>query len=199
MCGAAFSLRAQIFAAAGFVVLCVDTRGTPGFGEDFGNLLRTRFPGDDFDDLMRGIDSAMGRGGIDAHRVAISGGLLAAWAIGHTARFTAAVLRRPVADWTSAVALEPGRHPRAAPWMGALPWDDPDQYIKHSPLFFAQNFKTPALVIAPDGDAQARELWFALRARTTGSAWARIPEDGKPASDVLRLETELAWLKQQLR
>jgi dipeptidyl aminopeptidase/acylaminoacyl peptidase len=192
MCGAEFPLRAQIFAARGFAVLCVNTRGTPGFGEDFGNLLRTRFPGDDFDDLMRGVDAALAKGGIDPQRIFLSGGLLAAWAIGHTDRFRAAVICRPIADWTSAVSLTRDGYRRAAAWMGALPWDDPDQYTKHSPLFFAQNFKTPALVIG--GDAQARELFFALQARKVDAALAPLPDDGKPGTAVLELETKLAWL-----
>ena len=191
MCGTEFSLRAQVFAARGFAVLCVNTRGTPGYGENFGNLLRTRFPGDDFDDLMRGVDAALAKGGVDPRRVFLTGGLLAAWAIGHTDRFAAAVVRRPIADWTSAVALAPGGYRRAA-WMGAMPWDDPDQYVKHSPLFFAPNFKTPTLVIG-DG-AQARELYFALRARQVESALLRSAADGKPGTLVLQWETELGWL-----
>ena len=62
MCGVDFRLRAQIFAARGFVVLCANPRGTPGYGEEFGNLIRSRFPGDDFDDLMRGVDHLIAKG-----------------------------------------------------------------------------------------------------------------------------------------
>jgi dipeptidyl aminopeptidase/acylaminoacyl peptidase len=191
MCGAEFSLRAQIFAARGFAVQCVNPRGTPGYGEDFGNLLRTRFPGDDFDDLMRGVDVAIAKGGIDPRHVFLAGGLLAAWTIGHTDRFAAAVIRRPIAEWTSAVALGPDGYRRAA-WMGALPWDDPDQYVQHSPLFFARNFKTPTLVIGDD--VQSRELYFALQARQVDSALVRLADDHKPSTQVLELESELAWL-----
>jgi len=190
MSGAEFPLRAQILAARGYVVLSVNPRGTAGYGEDFGNLLRTRFPGDDFDDLMRAVDAAIARGGIDPKRVVLRGGLLAAWAIGHTPRFAAAVLRRPIADWTSAVALASGY--RRAAWMGAMPWDDPDQYVQHSPIFFARNFKTPALVVGDD--AQSRELYFALQARHVDSALASLADDGKPATRVLELEAELSWM-----
>jgi len=193
MCGAEFSLRAQIFAARGFAVLCVNTRGTPGYGEVFGNLLRTRFPGDDFDDLMRGVDAAIAKGGIDHKRVFLTGGLLAAWAIGHTDRFAAATLRRPISDWTSAIALAPDGYRRASAWMGALPWEDAKQYVEHSPLFFAQNFKTPALLVGDD--PQARELYFALKARAVECALLRLPEDGKPGTEVLELESEIGWFE----
>jgi dipeptidyl aminopeptidase/acylaminoacyl peptidase len=195
MAGVEFSLRAQILAARGWMVLTLNPRGTSGYGEVFGNLLRTRFPGDDFDDVMRGVDAAIGRGGIDAHRVALSGGLLAAWAIGHTDRFATVVVRRPIADWASAVALAPAGSRRAA-WMGALPWEEPDQYTRHSPLFFAGNFKTPTLVMGDD--VQSRELYFALEARHVESALARLANDPKPATRVLELEAELAWLERWL-
>jgi acylaminoacyl-peptidase len=78
MCGPEFRWRGQWFAARGFVVLCANPRGTPGYGEEFGNLIRSRFPGDDFDDLMRGVDAVIARGFIDPERLAIRGGLLAA-------------------------------------------------------------------------------------------------------------------------
>jgi dipeptidyl aminopeptidase/acylaminoacyl peptidase len=194
MCGGEFNLRAQIFAARGFVVLCANPRGTPGYGEEFGNLLRTRFPGDDADDLLRGVDFALAKGYLDARRLAVSGGLLAAWLIGHTSRFQAAVARRPIVDWTMDAALDrdPLRHP--AEWMGGMPWDDPDQYVKHSPIYFAASFKTPTLVIAEGGDPQAAALYFALQSRKVESALVRLPAVPQIADRVAEMEAELAWL-----
>jgi acylaminoacyl-peptidase len=170
MCGDDFRLRAQIFAARGFVVLCANPRGTPGYGEEFGNLIRSRFPGDAFDDIMRGVDYLISKGTIDPARLSISGGLLAAWAIGHTERFRAAVVRHAIADWLTDVAHAPDGVYRAAAWMGAMPWDDPDQYVKHSPIYFAGNFRTPTLVLASDPDPGAEELYFARQARKVDSA-----------------------------
>lgn len=193
MCGPEFRLRPQIFAAHGYVVLCVNPRGTPGYGEEFGNLIHSRYPGDDFDDLMRGLDAVIAKGYVDPKRITVVGGLLAAWAIGHTPRFAAAVVRRPITDWVANVALEPDGYYRAAAWMGALPWDNPEQYVKHSPIFFAQNFKTPALVISGDRDPQSDELFFALQARKVESALVRLQAD-KPSHAVLELEATLGWL-----
>ena len=194
MCGGEFNLRAQIFAARGFVVLCANPRGTPGYGEEFGNLLRTRFPGADADDLLRGVDSVLAKGYIDSGRLHVIGGLLAAWIIGHTDRFAAAVARKPIVDWTMEAAL--GRDParRVAAWMGALPWEDPDQYMKHSPLYFAGSFKTRTLVIEEGDDPQAAALYFALESRKVESALVRLPKTPQPADRVMELEAELAWL-----
>ena len=194
MYGPEFNLRAQILAARGFVVLCANPRGTPGYGEEFGNLLPTRYPGDDYDDLMRGVDLAAARPYVDGARLAVAGGLLAAWTIGHTTRFRSAVVRRPVVDWVADVALAPGGLEHALSWMHALPWDDPDQYVKHSPINFAGNFRTPTLVLAEEGDPQAEELWFALQNRKVESAFVRLAASPGPADTLLELEAALAWL-----
>lgn len=194
MCGDDFRLRAQILAARGFVVLCANPRGTPGYGEEFGNLIRSRFPGDDFDDIMRGVDYLISKGTIDPARLSISGGLLAAWAIGHTERFRAAVVRHAIADWLTDVAHAPDGVYRAAAWMGAMPWDDPDQYVKHSPIYFAGNFRTPTLVLASDPDPGAEELYFALQAQKIDSALVRFGKPPRPSQVILEWEATLAWL-----
>lgn len=194
MCGVEFRLRAQIVAAKGFVVLCANPRGTPGYGEQFGLLLRSRYPGDDFDDLLHGAEFLAARPYIDGARMAVAGGLVAAWAIGHTDRFRAAVIRRPIVDWGIHVTTAPDGARRAAEWMGGFPWEDPEQYVKHSPLYFAQNFKTPSLVIAAGPDAASDALYFALRERKVDAALVRLPGTGSPSEVVMELDAALAWL-----
>jgi acylaminoacyl-peptidase len=189
MCGGEFRLRSQILAAAGFIVLCANPRGTPGYGEAFGNLIRSGIPGDAFDDLMAGVEAVSAKSFVDHARIGIVGGLMAAWAVGHTDRFHAAVARRPVADFTVDVATSPDGVHRAAAWMGAWPWVDPEQYVKHSPLYFAGNFKTPTLVIAGEHDAGAEELFFALRLEKVDSAMVR------PTNAETDLEATIAWLR----
>jgi hypothetical protein len=164
MRGVEFSLRAQILAAKGFSVLLANPRGTPGYGEQFANLLPTSNPGDDFDDLMRGVDAAVAKGIVDPQRISIVGGITAAWALGHTTRFHRVVVRDPIIY---------------APWNPT-----------RSPILFVQNFKVPALILARESDAQAEELYRALK----GSAWVRT--DGDPA---VELEAILAWLGQGAR
>jgi dipeptidyl aminopeptidase/acylaminoacyl peptidase len=164
MCGVDFNLRAQIFAARGFVVLCVNPRGTPGYGEVFGNLLPTRNPGDDYDDLMAGVDFVVAKGYVDARRLTVAGGVLAAWTIGHTDRFRSAVVTHLAGDW------------------GAKPWGD------------AQNLKTPALVLADDPDPASEALYAALQSRKVGAALARMGTAAKPGEQILELEAILAWL-----
>jgi dipeptidyl aminopeptidase/acylaminoacyl peptidase len=193
-CGAEFNLRAQIFASRDFLVLCANPRGSAGYGEQFGNVLPARFPGDDFDDLMRGVDFLIAGGDVDERRVFIAGGLLAAWAIGHTNRFRAAVVRRPIADWATDIATRPDGFERAALWRRAMPWENPEQYIEHSPLYSAGDFETPVLILAGDPDPESEELYFALQARKVESALARFPDTGRPSDEIAELGATLAWI-----
>ena len=193
MYGREFDLRAQILAGRGCLVLRVNPRGTPGYGEEFGRLLPTRYPGDDADDLLAAVDFVIGKGYVDTRRMGLRGGLLAAWIMGHTDRFAVAVVRHPIVDFAlySAASLENARLARS--WMGAMPWEDPQQYVQHSPIYFAQNWKTPTLVLASASDPQADELYFELQQLKVESALVRVPDD-RPGTRVLELETTLAWL-----
>ncbi len=196
MFGYEFPLDTHILAASGYAVLRLNVRGSPGYGEVFGNLLPTRLPGDDFDDAMRGVDAAIAKGGIDSGRVALVGGTVAAWALGHTTRFTALVARSPIVDWTSAVALADDGWRRAA-WMGGMPWEQAQRYVERSPLYAAANFTTPTLVIG--GDAQCEELYFALQARKVESALLDPGADGDQRGQAAELSAILAWLDRWLK
>lgn len=169
MNGFEFNLRAQVLAAHGFLVLCANPRGTPGYGEDFGNLLRTRAPGDDLHDLLSGVDFAIAKGYADPQRVSIAGGLPAAWALGHSDRFASIIARRAKAQ------LEE-------------PWDP-----RRSPILSASNFKTPTLVIADANDPQSDQLFEALRTSRAESALVRLPGTG-PSAAAMELEAIVAWL-----
>ena len=168
--------------------------GSTGYGEQFGNLLHSRYPGDDYDDLMRGVDTAIAKGFVDPKRLVVAGGLLSAWAIGHTDRFAAAIARRPIVDWVLDVATHPDGARRAKYWMGAMPWEDPEQYRLHSPIYFAKDFKTPTLILAGDPDPESDELYFALRNKKVNASLVRFPDSASPAGRVLELETILAWV-----
>lgn len=94
MYGAEFHLRAQILAAGGFVVLLANPRGTPGYGEEFGNLLETQIPAAPAEDLLRAVDAAAANGYIDAQRIAVSGGVQAVALLNRGGRFRTGIVRR---------------------------------------------------------------------------------------------------------
>jgi acylaminoacyl-peptidase len=179
MHGANFALTAQILAAHGFVVLRPNVRGSPGYGENFGESLRTRFAGDSHEDLVRGVEFLVGKDYIDPQRITISGGLSAAWVIGHPGRITSAVV------W-------PLGFREASAWLFPRPWQDAAEYVKHLPTYFADNFKIRTLVVARDGDAQALELYSTLGTR--GVECALLKAGRTPGERIADWSTVLAWL-----
>ena len=105
--GDRFSAEIQAFAAAGYVVLYTNPRGSTSYGEEFGNLIHHAYPGDDFFDLISGVDITIDKGYIDENNLFVTGGsgggVLTAWLVGKTDRFAAAVSAKPVINWYSFV------------------------------------------------------------------------------------------------
>lgn len=209
MYGVSFQHELQIQAAHGYVVLYMNPRGSTGYGEEFGNIIHTHYPGDDFKDLMLGVDKMVEKGYIDPKKLCVTGGsgggLLTAWVIGHTDRFAAAVSQYPVTDWVTQAGTADGGYTHSALWMKTLPWDDPKQFIDHSPIYFAKNFKTPTMVITGESDrrtpiAESEELYFALKARKVPAVLVRVPEEfhgirGRNSHYIEKIEYILAWME----
>jgi dipeptidyl aminopeptidase/acylaminoacyl peptidase len=209
MDGVSFKHEFQIQAAHGYVVLYMNPRGSTGYGEEFGNIIHTHYPGDDYKDLMIGVDKMVEKGYIDPKKLCVTGGsgggLLTAWTIGHTDRFAAAVSQYPVTDWITQAGTADGGYTHAALWMKTLPWDDPKQFIEHSPIFFAKNFKTPTMVITGEADrrtpiAESEELYFALKAQKVPAVLVRVPDEshgirGHNSHYIDKIEYILAWME----
>jgi acylaminoacyl-peptidase len=199
MHGVETRLEIQMLAARGWLVLTLNPRGTPGYGEVFANLLPTAYPDDAFEDAMRGVDAVLGKGLGDPRRVAMVGGLLASWALGHRGNLRTVVVTEPVADlaaraWQSSASLR-----RMTALLGAPPWQDPQLYAKHSPLSWAPDFKTPALVIARPGDEAAAALATALAIPQLDCAVLTLSPGLNPADRVLEWQGILAWLEKMLK
>ena len=200
-----FSFVRQENAAAGFIVLYTNPRGSTGYGSAFGNAIKFDYPGKDFDDLMASVDTVVGRGNVDPKNMFVTGcsggGVLTAWIVGHTDRFTAAASRCPVIDWISFVGTTDG-----ASWyynFEKLPWDDPREHLRRSPLMYVGRVKTPTLLMTGVLDlrtpiSQTEEFYSALKLRKVPTAMIRFNEEfhgtsSKP-SNFLRTELYLrSW------
>ena len=105
--GPVFSTDVQLYAAAGYVVLYVNPRGSTSYGQEFANLIHHKYPSEDYDDLMSAVDAAIAQGHVDPKRLYVTGGsgggVLTAWIVGRTDRFRAAVTQKPVINWASTV------------------------------------------------------------------------------------------------
>jgi dipeptidyl aminopeptidase/acylaminoacyl peptidase len=88
--GWVFDHEFQWMAARGYVVLYVNPRGSTSYGQDFGNIIQYHYPGDDYRDLMSGVDELLKRGYVDEKKLAVTGGsgggVLTNWAVTHTDR-----------------------------------------------------------------------------------------------------------------
>ena len=214
MYGVEFNHEYQMQAARGFVVLYTNPRGSTGYGEEFGNIIHAKYPGDDFTDLMKGVDAMIAKGYIDPRKLCVTGGsgggLLTAWIIGHTDRFAAAVSQYPVTDWVTQAGTADGGYTHAALWMKSMPWDNPEQFLSHSPVYFAKNFKTPTMVLTGEADlrtpiAQSEELYFALKVRKVPAVLVRVPDEphgirgAHPSHRIARMEYVMGWMEKWVK
>ena len=171
MYNVAFSYQLQNFAANGFVVLYTNPRGSTGYGSKFGNAIEHAYPSVDYDDLMAGVDTVVGRGYIDTQRMYVGGcsggGVLSSWVIGHTTRFAAAAVRCPVINWLS-MAGQTDIPLFTYNFFDAPFWEKPDQWLKQSSLMYVGNVKTPTLIMTGELDLrtpmpQTEEYYSALK------------------------------------
>ena len=205
--GPRFAAELQLYAAAGYVVLYTNPRGSSSYGEAFGNLIHHAYPGDDFHDLMSGVDAVIERGYIDAERLFITGGsgggVLSAWAVGHTDRFRAAAVQKPVINWYSFVLTADSYTFFHRYWFPALPWQQPEAYLDRSPISYVGNVSTPTMLITGESDyrtpiSETEQFYQALRLRKVPSAMVRLPGAShgiarRPSQLIAKVQHILGW------
>ncbi|MFY0651501.1 MAG: S9 family peptidase [Cyclobacteriaceae bacterium] len=205
--GSVYSAEIQAFAAAGYVVLYSNPRGSTGYGEEFGNLIHHDYPNHDYDDLMSGVDAIIDKGYIDDKNLFVTGGsgggILTAWIVGKTDRFKAAVAAKPVINWYSFVLYADGIPSFSKYWFPNKPWEDPSSYLKRSPISYVGNVKTPTMVLTGEEDfrtpiAESEQFYAALKLEKVETAMVRIPRAShgianKPSNLIAKLASILAW------
>lgn len=207
--GAVFSAEAQLYAAAGYVVLYANPRGSTGYGQEFANLIHHDYPNNDYHDLMSGVDAAIAEGYIDESQLFVTGGsgggVLTAWIVGHTDRFKAAVVAKPVINWISFVlyADNPGFFYKY--WFASKPWEQVENYLKRSPLSYVGNVTTPTMLLTGEEDyrtpiAESEQYYAALKLQKVDAAMVRIPGAShgianRPSNLVAKVASILAWFE----
>jgi len=207
--GPNYTTEMQLFAAAGYIVLYANPRGSTSYGEQFGNLIHHAYPGDDYDDLMSGVDALIAEGHVDTNNLFVTGGsgggVLTAWIVGKTDRFRAAVVAKPVINWASFVLTSDFNNFFYRYWFGAQPWEQPEQYWKRSPLSLVGNVKTPTMLLTGEADyrtpiAESEQYYQALKLRKVDTVMVRIPEashgmTGRPSNLIAKVDNILAWFE----
>ena len=206
--GPVFSTDDQLYAAAGYMVVYANPRGSTSYGDEFANTIDKNYPSHDYDDLMSVVDAAVAKGSVDPNRLYVTGGsgggALTAWIVGKTARFRAAAAQKPVINWTSEVLTTDGYTFMATAWFGKMPWEDPEGYWKRSPLSLVGNVKTPTLVIVGTEDhrtppSEAEQFFDALQLRNVPTAMIQVPGAShgglaeRPSQSAAKAHAILAW------
>ncbi|SDQ67389.1 S9 family peptidase [Flagellimonas zhangzhouensis] len=207
--GAVYSAEIQAYAAAGYVVLYTNPRGSTSYGEEFGNLIHHDYPNHDYEDLMSGVDALLEKGYVDTENLYVTGGsgggVLTAWIVGKTDRFKAAVVAKPVINWTSFVLYADGVQFFSKYWFGKKPWEDPENYFRRSPLNYVGNVTTPTMLLTGEEDyrtpiAESEQFYAALKLENVETAMVRIPGAGhgianKPSNLIAKIAAVLAWFE----
>jgi dipeptidyl aminopeptidase/acylaminoacyl peptidase len=212
--GNTYTHEFQWMAARGYVVLFTNPRGSTSYGQDFGNVIQYHYPGDDYKDLMAGVDEMLKKSYVDANRLGVTGGsgggLLTNWTITQTQRFKAAVAQRDIADWygfwftADFTLFQPT-------WFRKAPWEDPQDFAARSPITHVANVTTPLMLVLGDTDyrtppGEGGEMMFrALKYRKVPTVMVRFPREthelsrsGEPRHRIERLQHIVGWMDQWL-
>jgi dipeptidyl aminopeptidase/acylaminoacyl peptidase len=212
--GWVFDHEFQWMAAKGYVVLYVNPRGSTGYGENFANIIQYHYPGDDYRDLMIGVDELLKRGYVDEKKLGVTGGsgggVLTDWTVTQTNRFAAAVSQRDISNWASwwytadFTLFQPA-------WFKAPPFEDPQDYTNRSAITFVKNIQTPMLFVLGESDSRTppdsggEQLFRALKYLHRPTAMVMFPREthelsrsGEPWHRVERLDHIVGWFDKWL-
>ena len=202
-------------AAKGYVVVYTNPRGSTSYGQDFANVIQFHYPGDDYKDLMAGVDEVIKRGYIDTTAMGVTGGsgggVLTNWIVTQTPRFAAAVSQRSIADWTAwwyaadFTLFNPT-------WFRAAPWEDPKDFAERSAITHVANVKTPLMLVEGEADMRTppggggEAMFRALKYLHKPVVMVRFPDEthelsrsGKPWHRVERLRHIVGWFDKYLQ
>lgn len=175
---------AQLLSSHGYAVLIPNPRGSEGQGSKFTELARNDWGGDDYQDVLDGLDKIVKQGIADPDRVAIGGwsygGYLSAWAVTQDDRFRTAIVGAGVID-IGAMALTTDT-PDYLPGYFGDPVANRAAYDRHSPIRYADKVKVPVLILHGEQDkrvpiALGEQFYGALRSNGTPVQMVRYPRE----------------------
>jgi len=180
----------QNLAGAGMWVLYTNPRGSSGYGGEFTYSTRARWGMEDYQDLMKAVDLAVQRPGVDAARLGVTGGsyggFMTAWITTKTQRFKAAQADRMISNWWSWYGVSDAQGLTEFEFLGK-PWDNPRLYDELSPIRYAHKVRTPTLIVQSEEDhrtpmADAEQWFLALKKHGVPVEFVRYPRSNHDLS-----------------
>ena len=215
--GESIFLEFQLLCAEGYAVIYTNPRGSAGYDEAYTQGVMRHYGEVDYEDFMDFTDEALKRyPWIDETRLGLTGGSYGGyttnWIIGHTDRYKAAVTCRSICNWVSKFGVSDIGFMQPESISGAKTYwgENLIEQMKHSPLYYAGNVKTPCLIIHSEQDYRCPmaegEQWFtALKLNNVPTELIRFPDEnhelsrsGKPKHREERLEHILRWFREYL-
>ncbi len=214
----------QSQAGAGYAVLYCNPRGSSGYSERFARGIRgpkaaedpgTGWGGADYDDILAVLDAALASFDfIDPHRLGVLGGsyggYMTSWIIGHTNRFKAACSERSCNNLFAFAHTSDIGHFFPAGYVGSSHLDDPDEFLRQSPVTYYREMETPVFILHSENDLrcpieQAEDLFVRLKMTGRDVEFVRFPGEshelsrsGSPRHRIQRLELILDWFNRKL-
>jgi dipeptidyl aminopeptidase/acylaminoacyl peptidase len=206
-----FRFSNQLLAANGYAVLYTNPRGSDGYGQAFADAIREDWHTKPMTDLMAFVDHVIEMGVADPEKLGVTGGsyggYMTNWIIGHTDRFQAAVSSAGLSNMVSFWGTTDEQF-FAEKEMGGVPWQNREVYLSNSPLWAAENFSTPTMVLHGDNDWRVRpeqgaQLFLALQKMGVPSVYVNFPNEqhGIRQDDhvTLRYRLVLEWFGHWLK
>jgi dipeptidyl aminopeptidase/acylaminoacyl peptidase len=199
----------QTYAGRGYAAVFIDFHGSTGYGQKFTDAINGDWGGAPFEDLMKGLDFVIQKyawaDGTHAAALGASyGGYMMNWIAGQTDRFRCLVTHASNLD--ERLAYFDTEELWFPEWEhGGTPWERPDGYLKHNPIDFVKNWKTPTLVThgAKDYrvvDTQGMSVFTALQRKGVPSKMIYFPDENhwilKPQNSRFWHEEVGKWLDQ---
>ncbi|WP_042458647.1 S9 family peptidase [Neobacillus dielmonensis] len=214
MYGNTYMNEFQILAAQGYAVLYTNPRGSHGYGQQFVDAVRGDYGGNDYKDVMNGVDFVLQHYDfIDEDRLGVTGGsyggFMTNWIVGQTNRFKAAVTQRSISNWISFYGVSDIGY-YFTEWQIKSDFRDIQTLWKHSPLAYVENVETPLLILHSEKDyrcpiEQGEQFFIALKRLGKETKFVRFPEQnhelsrsGKPELRMNRLDYITGWFKEYI-
>ncbi len=207
-----YGWNTQLLAAQGYIVAQIDPHGSRGYGQAFVDAVSNDWGGAPYQDLMLGLDYLIAQHDyIDTTKLAALGrsygGYMVNWINGRTDRFACLIsVDGDFDNISSYYSTEELWFPNRE--FGGAPWEVKENYLKYSPSEYAQNFKTPTLVIHGQLDyrvdvSQGLMMYTALRARDIPAQLLYFPDEGHNLRKLCNIryayEVQFEWLARYLK
>jgi len=204
----------QFLVGHGYALLVMNPRGATGYGQPFADQHVGEWGQRAGADIIEGVRKTLAaHPELDPERVGCYGGsyggFMTLWLISHCDLFHAAVSLYGISNIASYFGDGTWGYTYGDQAINRYPWEDPEWFAEHSPLYQADRIHTPLLLLHGEADtnvpiSESEQIFTALRLLDRPVELVRFPgEDhglrGKWENRAAHREMLLEWFDRSLR